>query len=324
MLKLTKSDFKRFAPNAKPQYVDALFANLDKARAAGLLDNKLRWAHFIGQCAAETDSFVILRESLDYRTVRAIRNAWGARSSKVSDEWIAANLLKNPVALGDWAYGGREGNRKGTTDGFDFRGGGWLQTTHANAVKEYCAKCDVPFTNDVLDDVSLTLQFALFEWTEGKCNGYADRDDVVSIAKIINTGSAKSNIRPNGMDRRRQEVAKALRVWSEPEDVEPEPIRPFPEAATVSALAMMPRSQTVWTLLLGALEYCFGVVQKLFDMIPEINTDVTSIMAPLANLSNTMKLNIAAISTAIVLLCIGRAIMRHSVDKAAKQTLEQG
>lgn len=324
MIKLTKADFKKFAPNARPQYVDALFANLDKVRAAGLLDNKLRWAHFIGQCAAETDSFVILRESLDYRTVRAIRNAWGARASKLSDGWIEANLLRNQIALGDWAYGGRMGNRKGTTDGFDGRGGGWLQTTGMGAVRDYCKRCGMEPRGDILDDVSATLEFALLEWTEGKCNVYADKDDVLSIAKIINTGSAQSNVRPNGMDRRRQEVAKALRVWSEPEEVEPEAARPFPEAAAVSALAMMPKSQTVWTLVLGGLEYCFGIVQKLFDMIPEINTDVTSIMAPLANLSNTMKLNIAAISTAVVLLCIGRAIMRHSVDKAAKQTLEQG
>ena len=52
MIDLTRADFSRFAPNAKPQYVDALFNNIGLLREAGVLDSKERWCHFIGQCAS--------------------------------------------------------------------------------------------------------------------------------------------------------------------------------------------------------------------------------------------------------------------------------
>lgn len=321
-IQITREDFKRFAPKAKPAYVEALFANLDKVRAAGLLETKDRWCHFIGQCAAETDSFVILRESLDYRTVRAVRNAWRARASKHSDEWIAANLLRNPVALGDWAYGGREGNRKGTTDGFDFRGGGWLQTTHANAVRAYCQKCGIPFANDVLDDVGLTLQFALYEWSAGKCNSYADADDIVSIAKIINTGSAKSNVRPNGMDRRRQEVARAQAIWGDADDGPAEPTRLYAEVTPPSALKTAMRSKTNRGLFGGLLFWLTERLDAAFNFIPQISSDVGGMLEPLTTLASALKWQIGGLTTAIVVVVIVRAMLRHTADKQELETLK--
>jgi putative chitinase len=332
MIKLTKADFKRFAPNAKPQYVDALFANLPKLQESGVLDSKLRWAHFIGQVAAETDSLVILRESLDYRTVRAIRNAWGSRASKLSDEWIESNLLRNPVALGDWAYGGRMGNRKGTTDGFNGRGGGWLQTTGMGAVRDYCKRCGMEPRDDVLDDVGATLEFALLEWAEGKCNAYADKDDVLAISKIINTGSATSGVKPNGLDRRRQEVAKALKIWSDPTEVEPEPTRlyaePAPAPSAVSQLASMGTSKTMWSAIALFAQGMFGWVEKalnsIFDMITQAGTDFDSLMAPLASLSTAAKVNIAGITTVIMVACLLRVVFKYQTTKNAAQTATQG
>lgn len=331
MIKLTKADFKRFAPNAKPQYVDALFANLARLEAAGVLDSKLRWAHFIGQCAAETDGFVILRESLDYRTVRAVRNAWGARASKLSDEWIEEHLLRNPIALGDWAYGGRMGNRKGTTDGFNGRGGGWLQTTGMGAVRDYCKRCGMEPRDDVLDDVSATLQFALLEWSEGKCNEYADADDVLSISKIINTGSASSGVKPNGLDRRRQEVAKAIRVWSSPADVEPEPTRLYAEPASpaspVSFVMTMSKSKTVWSTIALFAQGVFGWVEKalnsVFDIITQAGADFDILMAPLASLSTAAKVNIAGIVTVIMVGCLLRVVFKYTATKTAAEAARQ-
>lgn len=321
-IQITREDFKRFAPKAKPAYVEALFANLDKVRAAGLLDTKDRWCHFIGQCAAETDSFVILRESLDYRTVRAVRNAWRARASKHTDEWIAANLLRNPVALGDWAYGGREGNRKGTTDGYDFRGGGWLQTTHANAVRAYCQKCGIPFANDVLDDVGLTLQFALYEWTAGKCNAYADADDIVAISKLINTGSAKSSVRPNGMDRRRAEVAKARRIWDDAQEEPAEPTRPYPEVEPPGVAVTFLGSKTNRGLLAGLVAWATERLDAAFNFIPQVSSEVGSMIEPLTTLASALKWQIGGVTTAVVVVVIVRAMLRHTADKRELATLK--
>lgn len=352
MIKLTKADFKKFAPNADARYVEALFANIALLRNAGVLDNKYRLACFFGTVAAETDSLTLTRESLDYTHVAAVRNAWPARAAKHSDEWIAENLLNKPIPLGDWAYGGRMGNRKGTSDGYDYRGGGWCQTTGREAVAEYCKKLGVEITQGALDDYALTLKFAILEWTEGKCNAYADKCDVTSIAKIINTGSATSGVKPNGMARRKSETDRALKIWADAGEVASEPIvvdvavpdapvpvpavavpsvpvvpgeapRVNPEIITVSPAKVAVTSKSVWATIGLVFQYCFDWVGWLVNLLPEISTSVDGLMAPLANLSNAAKINVAGVSTVVVIWCAYTVVKRHSVDKAAKQTLEQ-
>ena len=318
MITITRDAWRKFAPKAKPAYTQALFDGMDQLAKAGILDTHERWAHFIGQCAAETDGFTILRESLNYRTVRAVRNAWPARAKKHSDEWIAANLLGNPVALGDWAYGGREGNRKGTEDGFAFRGGGWLQTTHRNAVESYCRKLGVPVTNDVLDDVGITLRFAIVEWTECKCNALADRGDVLGISKAINTGSATSSVIPNGLDRRRKETARALEIWDGTQnaiDVPVAPTRPFPAVETPSAVTTAARSRSVQVLLAAMVAKLAAWGEAAFDLLPRINTEVDGVLAPLSSLAEHLKINIAGIASVVVVVSAALVIYRHTRDK---------
>lgn len=330
MIEITRESFRRFAPKAKPAYVKAMFDGMEHLAKAGILDSKERWAAFIGQCATETDGCTILRESLDYRTVRAVRNAWPARAKKHDDEWIAANLLHNPVALGDWAYGGREGNRKGTSDGYDFRGGMWLQTTHRNATEAYCKKLGIPFVNDVLshvlDDPSITLRFAVLEWTEGNCNAYADKGDVLSISKIINTGSAKSGVMPNGLDRRRQETARALDIWSDATDVVASIVstqtRPFPETESPSAVQVAASSKSVWALIAAAGAKAIEKLEGAFNWLPEIQTEVDSILAPLSSIAGHLKLNIEMIAATIVIGCIIIVICRHTKDKQELKALK--
>ncbi len=209
----TEAELRRFSPRMQLGYKNALLAGKDTLRKYGILDNGHRLSHFMGQFGGETDGGAIGRESLTYTTVGAIRNAWRARASKHSDAWIKANLLRNPIALGDWAYGGRMGNRKGTSDGYDYRGGGFLQTTGRAAVEEYCQKCGISIRPDILDDHAATLQFACVEWKESGCNELADANDLLGISKAINTGSAKSSVYPNGMANRQRWFERARAIW---------------------------------------------------------------------------------------------------------------
>ena len=328
MIEITRERIRRMAPKARPTYVSALLAGIDELAKAGILDSKERWAHWCGQVMSETDLLTIVRESLDYRTVRAVRGAWPARSRSCSDEWIAANLLHNPVALGDWAYGGREGNRKGTSDGFDFRGGGFLQCTHRNATEAYCKKLNIPFANDVLDDPNITLRFAILEWTEGNCNAYADKGDVLSISKIINTGSAKSGVMPNGLDRRRQETARALDIWDGVAGHAPDvpasvaPTRPFPEVEHENVASVAVGSKSVWALIAAAGAKGIEKLETAFNWLPEIQTETDSILAPLSSIAGHLKLNIEAITVAIVIGCIVIVICRHTRDKQELKALK--
>lgn len=235
-LTITASELKRFAPKAKAVYVDTLLANLNVLEDAGILENNFRLAHFFAQVGAETDGMTILRESMAYRTPARLRAVWPSRFGKKSDAFLL-ELIADPVKLADSVYGGRMGNRKGTSDGYDYRGGMWLQTTGRGAVAKYCAKLGAEPLPSSLDDPVLTLQMACLEWEESGCNAWADQNDILKVSKAINTGSATSNIMPVGLPDRKHWLAQALKVWgqarhlAEVADVQPDKL----ESRTIAA-----------------------------------------------------------------------------------------
>lgn len=214
----TEAELRQFSPKMRDGYRLALVAGKEVLRSAGILDNGKRLSHFLGQFGAETGGGTIGRESLTYSSVARIRQVWPARAKKET-EAVLQGLVRNPVALGDWAYGGRMGNRKGTTDGYDYRGGGFLQTTGRAAVQDYCEKCGLEIRADILDDCDATLKFACFEWKESGCNELADENNLLGVSKAINTGSATSNIVPNGMENRQEWFGKAKAIWWDAESV---------------------------------------------------------------------------------------------------------
>lgn len=211
---LTREAWKKFAPGCPANYTEALFGNIDLLEQQGILETELRWCHFAGTIWAETGNFKYLRESLYYTTLKALRKAWPSRFNPMSDA-EAKTYLRNPKKLGAKAYNGRMGNRLGSSDGYDFRGGGWIQTTGRYAVETYCKKLGITAGPQTLDDPLITLQFAVLEWTEENCNKWADENDILKIAKAINTGSADSKVTPNGMDNRRAGFARAWNLWGE-------------------------------------------------------------------------------------------------------------
>lgn len=213
MITITEADLKRFAPHAKKEYVSCLIANLYSLRTAGILDNSYRLCHFLAQCAHETGGFTIIRESLHYTSTKRIREVWPARFKDKTDAEMAP-LVKNARALGDAVYLGRMGNTQ-AGDGYDFRGGGWLQCTGRFAVTKYCGKLGLDPSPSLLDDVATTLQFACIEWQEAKCNDYADENDITKVSKAINVGSATSNVKPVGMASRQEWFAKAWAIWGD-------------------------------------------------------------------------------------------------------------
>lgn len=212
-LTITEADLKKFAPHARKEYVTALLGGLYHLRTAGILDSEHRLCHFMGQIGHETDGLTIVRESLTYSSAKRLREVWPARFRNKSDAELAP-LLKNGVALGDQVYGGRMGNTH-PGDGFNFRGGGFIQTTGREAVTKYCQLLGIDPVPAVLDDATVTLQFACMEWTQAKCNDYADENDLTKVSKAINTGSATGNVKPVGMAGRQEWFAKAWAIWGD-------------------------------------------------------------------------------------------------------------
>jgi predicted chitinase len=91
----------------------------------------------LAQVGSETGGMGILRESMAYRTPARPCAVWPSRFGKKSDAFFI-ELIADPVKLADSVYGGRMGNRKGASDGYDTAGGMWIWTTGRYAVEKYC------------------------------------------------------------------------------------------------------------------------------------------------------------------------------------------
>lgn len=221
MLTITREAWRKFAPKCPANYTEALFNNMGLLEDAGILDNERRWCHFAATVYHETGAFRNIRESLTYTTANRLRKVWPARFKHKTDAELKP-LLRNPVFLADTVYGCYSGRPKsvigdiGPGEAFAWRGGGWFNTTFKPPVDKYCRALGLDRTPDnALDDPVLTLRFAIFEWTETGCNDLADANNIRSVAKAINTGSATSGIEPVGMDGRKEAFARAWGHWGD-------------------------------------------------------------------------------------------------------------
>jgi putative chitinase len=214
---ITRDDLKKFARHAKPAYVDALMAGMETLREAGILESEYRLCHFMAQVGHETGGFTIIRENMNYRPSRA-REVWPKRFRNMPYAELR-KLCADPVRFSDSVYGGRMGNRKGTADGFNFRGAGFIQTTGRYAFEKYATKLGLPKDDENLaryaEDLGILLKFAALEWKESGCNEWSDENDLTKVCKAINTGSATSNIKPVGMTDRQKWFAKAWSIWGD-------------------------------------------------------------------------------------------------------------
>lgn len=245
---ITEADLKRFAPKARKEYVAAILGGLYQMRSAGILDNEHRLCHFLAQCGHETDGFTIIRESLHYTKAARLREVWPARFRNKTDAELAP-LLKNGKALGDVVYGGRMGNTQ-PGDGYEFRGGGFLQTTGRGAVAKYAATLGLEPSPHLLDDIPTTLAFACVEWQQANCSACADENDLTKVSKAINTGSANSNVKPVGMSGRQEWFARAWAIWGhEGRPDKPAKVFSLAEIATKVGLPVAGGTATVTQLV---------------------------------------------------------------------------
>lgn len=261
---ITEADLKKFAPKARKEYIHAILNNLYQLRTAGILDNEHRVCHFLGQCGHETDGFTILRESLHYTSAKRLREVWPSRFRNKTDAELAP-LLRNGPKLGDVVYGNRMGNTQ-PGDGYDYRGGGFLQPTGKGPVEKYAKSLGLTPSPHLLDDVSTTLAFACLEWQQAKCNNYADENDLTKVSKAINTGSAGSNVKPVGMNGRQEWFARAWAIWGH----EGKPDKP-PQIMSLKSLVMKVAAPTA-----GGTLTATTLVPAVPQMIPEALANISA------------------------------------------------
>ena len=106
-------------------------------------------------------------------------------------------------------------------DGYRYRGRGFLMITGKNnyrALTEWANKngIDADYLNnpDLLLREADSIISALWFWTVNNINQYADKDDILSVSRIINVGNAKSNVTPHGMQNRIIATNKFKKVFA--------------------------------------------------------------------------------------------------------------
>ena len=101
-------------------------------------------------------------------------------------------------------------------------------------MKRYCERLGLDPSPSLLDDHSVTLQFACIEWVDAKCNQYADENDLTKVSKAINTGSATGSVKPVGMASRQEWFAKAWGIWGEKGKPDTPPAEPMTTGQAVA------------------------------------------------------------------------------------------
>jgi putative chitinase len=231
---------RRIAPTARPEYLGAWDAGDDQL-ADAKVDSPLRLAHVLAQCGHESGGFTLTRESMRYSKAARIAEIFLKVQSKGTPPLFpgeADMLVMQERDIGDRFYGiggpsplyaqhginnGKNpGNPKkaeilGNTrqwDGFAFRGNGMLQTTGGDAHQRLSLKVGVDFHGhpEFLTSSEHALTPVLWEWTNSKCNTFADRDDLLTVSRAINMGNPNATGTPVNMTDRREWLDKARAV----------------------------------------------------------------------------------------------------------------
>jgi len=216
---VTRSQLLEFTPKANPALIDAVVKNWHVAEKAGVKTPK-RIRQFLSNIAVETAGLTRVVENLNYTSAARLCQIWPRR---FKTEKSARPYVNNPKKLAIKVYGGRLGNNPApSTDGWDYRGGGMLQTTgRANY-----AALGFDKNPEKLREPKTAFITAVQEWSKRGCNQLADKQATVAIRKAIQGGSG-------GLSEVRRYLAKAEKIWPDTRFTEAITREPNPKPTSV-------------------------------------------------------------------------------------------
>lgn len=203
-----KAAVRAAAHDAPDAAVEALEQVRDKIAEHGALDNELRAAHMIGQCAVESTRFTRVVESLHYTSVDRLMQIFGRRFNSRAH---ARQFLRNSQKLANHVYANRLGNgSKQSGDGFRFRGRGYLQLTGRANYRTAGKRIGVDLESgpDRAVEPANAWLIAASYLANRKRGGktafqWADENNVEAVTRIVNGGIL-------GLSDRRHRTARAL------------------------------------------------------------------------------------------------------------------
>lgn len=183
---LTIETLKKVDPNVNPAAVEIL---LRLAPNYGIITKK-QMCSFVANCIIESQAFNAKRESFNYRPER-LRAVFPTRIKSVAD--ARALIAKGQVAVANYLYGGRYGNRPNTNDGWDYRGGGWTQNTFRDNYFILQNMTGIKFGDNpkLIEDMENAAIAAMEFWRINGCNEKAEKINTYSNGYTLNTLTSK-------------------------------------------------------------------------------------------------------------------------------------
>ena len=183
---LTIETLKKVDPNVNPAAVEIL---LRLGPQYGIITKK-QMCSFIANCIHESSAFNAKRESFNYRPER-LQAVFPTRVKSVAD--ARALLAKGQVAVANYLYGGRYGNRPNTNDGWDYRGGGWTQNTFRDNYFILQNMTSIKFGDNpkLIEDMENAAIAAMEFWRINGCNEKAEKINTYSNGYTLNTLNTK-------------------------------------------------------------------------------------------------------------------------------------
>lgn len=168
-----------------------------------------RAAHFISQCAHESNNFRSLQENLNY-SEKALNAVFG-RYFGPAPKRNAAEYARNPEKIANYVYQDEFRKYKmgnvNEGDGWLFRGRGLKQLTGRENYTRFGNSVDMT-AEEAAEYVATpkgAVESACWFWNTNKLNDIADGDDVKRMTKKINGGSI-------GLEDRTNRYVNAMKV----------------------------------------------------------------------------------------------------------------
>ncbi len=186
---LTQVQIETLFPRAGNAHIISFFAT----HAAlfgdfGLWQSLFRLHFFLAQIGHESRGLSVEAENLNYTTSR-LTQVWPRRFPTAA---AAAPYARNPRALANFVYAGRNGNGPFESgDGHRYRGRGYMQLTGRGGYRAVGALCDLPLEDDPTlaahPDHALPVALGFWRWKEA--NALCDTGDFKAVTKLVNGGT---------------------------------------------------------------------------------------------------------------------------------------
>jgi putative chitinase len=171
--------------------VDHWYAALVEILPKYGITTERRVAHFVSQCAHESNNFRTLEENLNYReeTLLKIFGRYFGPGKR-----NAAEYAKNPEKIANYVYMDEfRKSKMGNTqpgDGWRFRGRGLKQLTGRDNYTRFGASVGMSAEKaaEYVATEKGAIESACWFWDANKLNSLADGDDVTAMTKRINGG----------------------------------------------------------------------------------------------------------------------------------------